>query len=177
MHYVDAPGMDGDYILFLKVERTDNLPDCAANLTSVFNGSAVMTLTIPGQKPRTFTEPISLPVEFTDCRRSIRITNFPAITTVQYQTPLGPNTTTVTQSGGGTGSITQANGDLRIPITLGFVHTYRALGNSTLTLNLTGTESENFTLDGSGTFSGGYLGTVGSTATVRITGSFSPRPR
>ena len=152
-------------------------PQSCPNLTSTLNGTAVMVLRIPNQKDRTFNQQISLSVEFTDCRRTIRITSFPPITPPEYETPLGLNTTTISLYSGGTGSFNPTSGQLELPITLGFVNTNRALGNWTLPLNLTGIEGDPFTLVGEGTFSGGYLGTVGATATVRLTGRFSPRPR
>jgi hypothetical protein len=78
---------------------------------------------------------------------------------------------------GGAGTFISATGAINIPIVLSFVNTNPLLGNSTLSLVLNGAEdrsSGNVTLEGTGTLEGGALNRNG--ATLRITGTFSPRP-
>ena len=180
VRYVDASGLQGDYTLFLQVERLDNMPSCPASLTSTFTGNGELTTTNKNAAGP-FSSNISLAVEFTDCRTSIRITNFSPITN-SSQTQLGQNTSTITMTGGGTGTFDSSTGRIDIPITLGLRNSLQIFGNSTLPLRLVaeGPNKKNpqdgsVTLVGTGTFAGGALN--GSTGTVRVTGSFSPRPR
>jgi hypothetical protein len=180
VRYVDASGLAGDYTLFLQVERLDNPADCPANLTSTFTGNAELTTT-NRNAAGPFSSPISLAVEFTDCRTAMRITNFSTITNTS-QTQLGQNTSTITMTGGGTGTFDFSSGRLEIPMTLGFRNSLQVFGNSTLPLRLAaeGPNKKNaqdgsVTFVGTGTFAGGALN--GSQGTVRVTGSFSPRPR
>jgi hypothetical protein len=144
-------------------------------LPSTFTGTAVLTTTHPNARGP-FPWNVSLTVKFTNCRANIGITNFPPIIK-SFDTPLGTNRSTVTMQEGGFGNFESSNGNLDIPITLGFVNSISFFGNSTLPLRLTGGGTNgNITLMGTGTFMGGALG--GSQGTVSITnGSFSPTPR
>jgi len=175
VRYVEASGMGGDYTLLLKVEQ---MPVCPTDLSSNFTGRSVITVNIPGQQPIVFTPPVILPVRFTNCRRTLQTATFPTFTTEPFQIPgLGPNRTTVTQTGGGTGTFDTDSGELQIPIELNFAHELK-IGDSTIVMRLRGQESSgNITLEGEAPFSDGYLGTTGSRMIVRITGSFSPRLR
>lgn len=186
VRYVDAAGMGGDYTLFLKVERTDQASSCPgmSDFTSTFTGRATLTISNTSKPmPRVFEQEISFPVEFTNCRTVMRIANFTPITPPEYDTAVGRNTTTVNQASGGTGGFNLGTGRVEISITLGFLNTNRAVGNSTLPLELTtdgGKKDPNtgvLTLVGEGAFSGGYLGSSGSRGSITVTGSFSPRPR
>jgi len=195
VRYVDAPGMGGDYIILLKVERTDEAPACPADFSSTFNGLAEMTITYP-RDPKHPIGPIltniSLPVEFTECRTRVRVTDFPVLMSPPFpvRTPSGDreNITTITQTGGGTGMFTPGNGRLVLPITLHFQHSLeKEFGlfarASDLTLNLTTQEqggskkdaaTGNIVMVASGQFSGGFLN--GRTGDTKVTGTFSPRP-
>lgn len=162
------------------------------DFTSTFSGRAVMT-TSNGNAPGPFTRDISITVAFTNCRRTVQITNPVPIVTDPFtiQTPGGArqNITTVTKTGGGNGIFEAGIGRLEItPITLHFEHSLsQKLGifaaPSDLTVNLTtqgagskkDAASGEITLVGSGQFSGGFLG--GSTGNITVTGSFSPHPR
>jgi hypothetical protein len=176
VRYVDASEFGADYTLYFQVERLDAEAPCAGPLTSTYTGNAEMRVTEPH-----VTEPIhsdvTLTIGFTECRGTIRITEFPTITHT-FPTDLGNDTATVTMTAGGTGRFTLSNGRVEIPITLGFRNSLGVFGNSTLPLTLTGTVDERTgaaTLRGTGTFTGGALGTY--QGSIVVTGTFSPGPR
>ena len=127
-------------------------PPCAFtdSLTSTFTGRAVLTTNNPNA-PEPFPSNLNLTVKFTNCRRNVDIVTFPAIVN-SFNTPLGPNTSTVTMTQGGSGPFNPSNGNMVLSMTLGFENTIRLFGNSTLPLTLTtegnGTNG-NITLDGS----------------------------
>jgi ricin-type beta-trefoil lectin protein len=154
-------------------------PPCAFtdSLTSTFTGRAVLTTNNPNA-PEPFPSNLNLTVKFTNCRRNVDIVTFPAIVN-SFNTPLGPNTSTVTMTQGGSGPFNPSNGNMVLSMTLGFENTIRLFGNSTLPLTLTtegnGTNG-NITLSGTGTFMGGGLGGYQGTLTI-TNGSFSPSPR
>src|SRR6185437_7743132 len=113
-------------------------------------------------------------------RTVITIAFFPTIQT-SFDTDFGTNTTTITRTGGGTGSY--AAGRIVMPITLHFDHSIDIPlfeEDSDLSLELstdppgspvTPEPFGNVTLVGSGQFIGGILG--GSTGTLKVSGKFS----
>lgn len=162
-------------------------PTCAGadSITSTFTGTVNLRIA-NAQTPNPFNQDINLTIDFTACRTNARITNFPAIA-VSFDTGwFGRNTTTVTETGGGTGVFNPDNGSMSIPVTLRVQHSLEATvgaiaGPSTLTLNLT-TEGSGgqrvhggeVTLVGSGRFVGGFLN--GSQGDITVNGRLSPSP-
>jgi hypothetical protein len=120
------------------------------------------------------------------------VTSFPAIVVGPFPTPLGNNTTTITMTGGGTGSFDPATGALALPITLKFDHSLFFAGDSdascTLTTGASSSPAGAFTGTGaplvrpSGaitlvcgfTFAGGFLG--GDDGFLTVTGTITPVP-
>jgi hypothetical protein len=150
---VDASEFGADYTLYFQVERIDTRHPCAGSLNSTFTGNAEMRVTEPHVIEPIHSD-VTLTVGFTDCRETIRITEFPTITHT-FPTDLGNDTATVTMTEGGTGRFTLATGSIEIPVTLGFRNSIGVFGNSTLPLTLTGTvdaRTRAVTLRGTGTF-------------------------
>ncbi len=150
-----------------------------ATLEATFTGEATITTDFgPAQGP--FVADIKVGLKFTGSR--VVVTSFPPIQTRTFDTPAGPNKTTVTKVGGGDGSHT--NGSIVLPLTLKFDHSVDlpfVEEDSTLSLTLRTSEpgspvepDGDVTLVGSGTFSGGVLG--GSHGTLKIKGRISPSP-
>jgi hypothetical protein len=190
VRYVDANEFGGDYTLYFQVERMDTMLPCADNLIgSTVIGTASLETT-NGRAPGPFPADINLTVNFTNCRGTIRITNFTSITTEPFPIALPTGTvqnrTTVTQTGGGTGTFDAISGRITIPITLHFRHSAEAtLGalaspsdlNLVLTTEATGGQrlsNGRFILVASGRFERGFLGN--SNGSLTVTGGFSPRP-
>lgn len=174
VQYVDHPSLGGDYTMFLQVERVDTGP-CAESITGGrFTGTAELTTT-RREAPGPYGSTVNLTVDFTECRGIVRITNFPPLTSNSL-TALGPNTSTMTMTAGGSGRFTASSGRVEMPVTLGLQNSLSIFGNSTIPLTLAGTvdAAGNATLRGTGTFSGGQLGSY--QGTVVVTGRFSPRP-
>ncbi|MDQ6785507.1 MAG: hypothetical protein M3033_01625 [Acidobacteriota bacterium] len=176
VRYVDDQSLVGDYTLYFLVERMDTMPPCAESIVgSIFTGTAELRTTRE-EAPGPYNSDVNLTVDFTDCRNTIRITNFPPLISNSV-TRLGPNTSTMTMTAGGAGRFTASNGRIEIPITLGVQNSLAIFGNSTLPLTLTGTVDPATgiaTLRGTGTFSGGQLGTF--QGTIVASGTFSTRP-
>ena len=176
VRYADDSSLAADYTLYFQVERLDTMPPCAASISgSHFTGTAALTTTRE-EAPGPYNSDIDLTVDFTDCRDTIRITNFPPLTS-HSETRVGSNTSTMTMVSGGAGRFTSTNRSISMPITLGLHNSLGILGNSTLPLTLTGAidpATGTATLRGTGTFSGGQLGTY--QGTVVVTGTFSPAP-
>ena len=176
VRYVDDSSLAADYTLYFQVERLDTMPPCAASITgSHFTGTAALTTT-RDEAPGPYNSDINLTLDFTDCRGTIRITNFPPLTS-HSETRVGSNTSTMTMVSGGAGRFTSTSRSISMPITLGLQNSLAILGNSTLPLTLTGAidpATGTATLRGTGTFSGGQLGTY--QGTVVVTGTFSPAP-
>ena len=176
IRYVDAPSFGGDYTLFLQVERLDTRPACAEDLMGArFTGTAELTTT-RREAAGPFPSPVELTVDFVECRGVVRITNFPPLTSNSL-TGLGPNTSTMTLLNGGTGTLASSSRRIEMPVTLALQNSLRVFGNSTLPLILSGMidpATGTATLRGTGTFSGGALGTF--QGTVVVTGTFSPTP-
>ncbi len=174
IRYVDDSNLAGDYTLYLQVERVDTMPPPAPSIIGVhFTGTAVLT-TSRDEAPGPYNADVNLTVDFTDGRRIIHITNFPPLLS-NSDTPLGPNTSTMTLVSGGSGSFVSFR--IQMPVTLGLQNSNAFFGNSTLPLTLTGVldpATGSVTLTGTGTFSGGQLGTFLGTVVVR--GTFSPSP-
>jgi hypothetical protein len=178
VRYVDTNEFGGDYTLYLQVERMDTVAPCGESIVgSRFTGTGELRTNHPeAQAQGPFNSDVNLSVDFTDCRGTIRITNFPPLTS-HSETSVGSNTSTMTMVSGGAGRFTSANRSISIPITLGLQNSLSILGNSTLPLTLTGAidpATGTATLRGTGTFSGGQLGT--RQGTVVVTGTFSPSP-
>jgi hypothetical protein len=111
----------------------------------------------------------------------VTITDFPVIRTDRVDTPIGSNVTTITRSGGGTG--TYDDGAIVLPITLRFSHSNRFLRSSELSLVLSTHEPPGAPVDpgpifgavalaGSGRFRGGVLG--GERADLALFGTIKP---
>jgi hypothetical protein len=169
----------------------DQLADCIANapppppppppLAATFTGTATITTT-NSSAPGPFTAGVQLGLFFDGARTFVVITSFPPIATTPFSTPFGPNVTTVTKTGGGSGSF--ANGNIVMPLTLHFDQSLDLpffdedsdlpLGISTNPPGSPVDGSGGVTLAGSGVFQGGFLG--GATGTVSITGTISPVP-
>lgn len=154
---------------------------CSADqIGSTLIGTAELTASRVSNNP--FIQPINLRIDLTECRANVRVTNFPPITTREYPTAIGPNTTTVSLIAGGSGMLSPTR-SLSVLVKLHFQHSLEMsqktahLGQpSDLTLTLYGqvAASGDVTLVGSGTFEGGFLN--GSTGELRVTGRLSPSP-
>lgn len=178
LRFKDQGELVGDYSIFAQVERLDgNANNCAADLSAVFNGTATMT-TSHGNARGPFSQRISLGINAANCRSTLTINQFPAITAT-FPTPVGDNTATLTLIGGGTGSLNPANGRIEIPVRLRLGNTNAFGGTSTIELTLSTENADGMrkasgrvTLTGSGTFRGGFLD--GQTGRFSVTGEFSP---
>lgn len=131
-----------------------------------------------------FRQPINLTMDFTQCRGVVRLNRFEPISTAAQMTPFGTNTTTVSLTRGGSGSMSSTR-NLSVQVTLHVEHSLGTSPNplvaslaapSDLPLTLTGPVASNgvVTLTGSGTFLGGYLN--GSIGNLTITGRIEPSP-
>lgn len=187
--YTDASLFQGEYRLFIQVERTDQ-PAACPTITSNFRGTATMTTTNTNF-PGPYTADVNMTIEFSNCRTVARITNFTEVATLPFNVlvPGGgtrENITRVTQTGGGTGMFEAATGQIRIPVTLHFRHTLeKTLGvlalpsDLTLTLTTEGAGGRRLSnghaiLVGSGVFAGGVKG--GTTGNITVAGNFTPSP-
>lgn len=170
----------------------DRLADClrdtppppppAPPLEAVFTGTATIT-TSNTSAPGPFTAAVTIGVIFNAARTFVGITSFPPIPTAPFPTPIGDNVTTVSRSGGGSG--TYAAGTIVLPLVL---HLDQSIdlpfveedSDLALVLTTTGTGGSpvdangSVSLTGTGTFTGGFLN--GSTGTVNIAGTISPVP-
>jgi hypothetical protein len=179
VRYQDDRRLEGDYTLFIQVEEIGEMVagPCAAPLGSTFTGTATMTTT-NSNAPGPFISDVRLSLSFEDCRATLRITEFPAIS-VTFGTPLGDNTTTVTMPSGGSGAL--ASGRVDIPVSLRFGNSIPAAGTSFADMTLTTGSSGgsalrdgSITLVGSGRFRGGFLN--GSNCNLTVRGTISPAP-
>ena len=193
VHYVDHRSFGGDVTLYFQVERMDTMAPCANNITGArLTGTAVLT-TSDNRARGPFSSNLNLTVDITDCRGNIQITNFPAIATDPFpiELPSGTvqNVTTVTQTGGGGGTLDRVTGRITIPVTLHFQHSVEGpparlgglAGPSDMNLILTteGTGGHrlsggSFVLVGSGQFMRGFLGS--RMGNLVVTGTISPSP-
>ena len=149
-------------------------------LDSVLSGTATLTTTF-AQATGPFVVPVSIQATFNGARTFVGITSFPPLT-AQFNTPLGPNTCTITKASGGTGSY--AAGQMSIPIVLHFDQSidlpfFDEDSNLSLVLSTNApgqpvNTSGQIMLSGSGTFTGGVLN--GSSGTVAVDGAFNPVP-
>ena len=191
VRYVDTNEFGADYTLYFQVERTDTLPPCAESLTGASATGMAVLETDNSRARGPYRSAIDLTVSFTECRGTVRITNFTPVVTDPYpiELPNGTvlqNRTTVTLTGGGTGTRDLSTGRITIPVTLHFAHSVEAdLGplalpsDLTLTLTTEGSGGQrlsngSFVLVGSGQFARGFLGN--SNGNLTVTGAFSPRP-
>jgi len=86
--------------------------------------------------PGPFYKDFNLTLKFSPDLHDVRLA-FPKIKIGPFQTPIGENTITVTQTGGGSGSFDQNSGNMEIPIDLYFDHSTIFAGNSDLSFLLT----------------------------------------
>ncbi len=163
----------------------DELAGCIANslphfppLEARFKGTATLSTDRSGVEGP-FSFDLRLPVLLNETRTVITIIDFPAIRTQIFDTPVGEDQVTVTQTDGGSGGY-QA-GAIELAIGLHLEHSNDLVSGSDLHLTLTTNppgapvHPEPFgavTLTGSGTFTGGYLG--GANATLVVTGAIGP---
>jgi hypothetical protein len=151
--------------------------------SDTFTGTATMT-TNNNNAPGPFVENVTIGLNFKKYDHTkLEITNFPAITTSAFHTPLGQNTTTVTLKSVQAASANPTTGQLSITMTLHFKQSIPAAGDSDLALtvstdNAGGSRINQGTrhvkLAGTGTFSGGFLD--GSKGTLVIDGTLSQLP-
>jgi hypothetical protein len=170
----------------------DRLADCLRDtpppppppppLEAVFTGTATITTT-NASAPGPFTASVNLGVIFNAARTFVGITSFPPIATTPFPTPVGDNVTTVTRSGGGSGSY--AAGTIVLPLALHFDQSIdlpflEEDSNLAVVLSTAGPGGSpvdgngSVKLLGTGVFNGGFLG--GSTGTITIVGTISPVP-
>jgi hypothetical protein len=153
----------------------------AAALEATFTGTATVT-TSYGQARGPYTQPLEMGLAFNDTRTAVHITSFPVIKTEPFSTPFGSNVTTITKTGGGSG--TSAGGAITMPLRLKFDHSIDLpffQEHSTLDVVLSA-DSPGSPVDpggavklvGSGTFQGGLLN--GSTGSLTIDGTITPVP-
>jgi hypothetical protein len=159
------------------------------NITATLSGTVTLTTT-DDQASGPFTEQVKIKLYFFDARTKVQTSDFPAIVTKPFDTPLGKNITTITKdlvSGHGTSN--PSNGNLSIFIALKFDHKVDFPGyeeDSTLNIVLTtgkvgsmqgspiNQANGALKLVGSGTFKDGYLG--GKVANMVISGKINPIP-
>lgn len=161
-------------------------------LVSQFTGTATFKTSYSNASgPYSF--PVTMEVTFSPDRKTVTITNFPALSTgsISLPWPFGSDKVTVTLVGGGVGGFDPASGAMSIPIDLLFHHSNSLLSDSDLMLNLsTGSEQSphgvfndqgtpmqngNIMLVGDGAFNGGFpFG--GSDASLVVTGAVAPPP-
>lgn len=162
------------------------LADCIASqppelppIEAIFTGISELTTTFTSA-PGPYFNDVRFKLLINGDRTVITITSFPAITAL-FDTPLGSNQTTVTRTGGGTGSY--AAGAIVVPITLHFDHSidlplYEEDSDLSFELStdppgspVTPEPFGNVTIAGSGRFIGGILG--GSTGTLTVRGTIA----
>jgi hypothetical protein len=146
-------------------------------LEGVFRGVATVKTTSPGAEGP-FLVNVRLRVLLNATRTLITITDFPPLRTGAFDTPIGSDDVTVTQTSGGFGSY--SSGAIWMPIGLHFEHEISIPG-SELSVDFATTppgsplHPEPFgavTLAASGTFVDGYLG--GQQCTIVISGTIDP---
>ena len=146
-------------------------------------------------------DPVAFQLRFNPDLSRLTIRNFPAIQTMEFDTPFGKNTTTVTRIGGGVGIFDPPSGHMEIPISLLFDQSLdiiiveedsrlhfrednplstRQVNSPTGVFEETGSPLNRSTgeirLVGGSVFEGGFpLG--GSDASIEIVGSLSPVPQ
>jgi hypothetical protein len=156
-----------------------------------FNGQGTL-VTSNMRAPGPFTQNLLVGLELSPDGRTATITSFPTIVVGPFSTPVGNNTTTITKTGGGTGSFDPSTGALDIPITLHFDQSHVFAGDSDASCTLTTGTSRSpggvFAGTGvpltrpSGTtsvvcgfrFQGGFLG--GDDGFLTVAGTITPVP-
>jgi hypothetical protein len=154
------------------------MPDVNAS----FKGNATMT-TNNSNLPGPFVQGVSISAYYPHWLHDrLDITSFPKITVGPFSTPVGSNTTTVTQISNGGGPLVKSTGEVQITVTLHFDHSLIVAGDSDMTITLS-TENPGgsrlaangaVTLVGTSKFDGGYLG--GNTCKLIIKGTLTPNP-
>jgi hypothetical protein len=146
------------------------------------SGTATLTTT-NDSAPGPYTVNLSMKLRFDASRNQVTITYFPEFRTEPFDTPFGTNVTTVSKTGGGTGTFD--NGQMTVPLTLHFDHSadiifYDEDSDLSITLSTAAPGGSpigpdgRFSIVGTGTFKGGFLG--GSSCTIVMTGTVSPVP-
>jgi hypothetical protein len=177
-------------------EKKSELADCRRRhglpvrpLTATFVGTATLRTT-NSYAPGPYNQRVTIGLMFGMDRSIVWITRFPRIR-VSYDTPLGDATTTVTQSGGGRGSLNLASGVISMAVTLHFHHSSAFAGDSDIEFTLTTGRSRlrngkfdvtgsplstdgSITVVGVAKFRDGFLD--GNECSVVITGTVSPNP-
>ena len=159
--------------------KNGGLPDQPATL----DGTATMT-TSNQNAAGPFVQNLQLALTFLKFdHTTLEVNNFPAITAGPFNTPVGPNTTTVSLRQVQSTSVNPNTGEIRITLQLSFVHSLQAAGNSDLTIQLStentggsriNRNNRRVTIAGTGTFEGGFLN--GNTCTLVISGTLSALP-
>jgi hypothetical protein len=150
-------------------------------LEAVFSGTATITTT-NSSAPGPYSSAVQIGLLFDSARTFVAITSFPTIATDPFDTPFGPNVTTVTKNGGGFGSY--AGGSIAVPLGLHFDQSIDlpffeedsdlSVGLSTNPPGSPVDSNGAVTLAGSGVFGSGFLN--GATGTLTIAGTISPVP-
>jgi hypothetical protein len=159
------------------------------NITVTLSGTVTLTTT-DDKASGPFTEQVKIELFFFKAREKVQTSDFPAIVTKPFDTPLGKNVTTITKDlVSGFGTSNPNNGKLSIFFTLKFDHKVDLKGyeeDSTLNIELTTGKVGSMQgspinqangavrLVGSGTFKGGYLG--GKVGHMVISGKINPIP-
>jgi Bacterial Ig domain len=166
-------------------------------LVSLFTGTASFRTSYSGASGP-FTFPVTVGLTFSPDGHIVAITSFPPLSTPPISLPFPPfppgttDIVTVSLLDGGTGGFDPASGNMAVPVTLHFHHSYSLLSDSDLHLVLsTGAEQSPhgvfndqgspmnmkdgaITVVGDGTFVGGILG--GYDASLVLAGVVSPVP-
>ncbi len=171
-------------------EWTDFLSEVRATIESTFTGTVSFS-TADTRFPGPFLSPLTITILFA-ASGSARLGTFPPIVVGPFPTPIGPNTITITMTGGGTGMFNKASGSISMPITLNFDHSLAVAGDSDVTFGLTTGSSTSpsgafaltglplnattglVVLVGGSRFRGGFLG--GTDCGVTVTGTLAPIP-
>jgi hypothetical protein len=159
------------------------------NITVTLSGTVTLTTT-DEKAPGPFTEQVKIELSFFHEREKVHVTDFPAIVTKPFDTPLGKNVTTITNlEGSNPGTSNPNNGALSIICNLKFDHKVDVpIIEEDSTLNITLTTGKVGSMQGSpinqvngavklvgsGTFEGGYLD--GKVGRMVISGKINPIP-
>jgi hypothetical protein len=139
-----------------------------------------------------FFQNVDIPLVFSSDRRSVSMTSLELAPVGPFQTPIGPNTISITKTSGGVGAFSLGAGEIFVPVTLRFDHSIALIGGSSLSPNMTtgATSSSTATFNSTGSnlspldgsvvlvgaakFVGGFLG--GTNCLVTLSGTVTPSP-